>query len=83
MIQVNQNTRINWQYVDQTTICRIFNTETKQVVFEASVKKYKNDTFNKDKARKASLAKVLKNISREERSSYWNAYRVSKTTPRW
>lgn len=83
MVKVNESTRINWKYEGETTTCTIFDVVTRSIVKQASVKKYKNDAFDKNKARMASLAKVLQTTPRHERLAYWEAYRTSTTKPRW
>lgn len=80
---VNNKFRIRWQYDGNTTSCTIFDITTKQVAYEASIRKHPNDKPDKEKARKFSLEKVLQNLPKQERNSYWEAYRTSKKGNRW
>lgn len=61
-----------------TTHC-IFTDEDKRIIESASVKRFHKDTFDKDKARRYSLAKVLDILypgidNKETRAKFWSAY---------
>lgn len=62
----------------ETTWCIVRN-ESKETVAEVSVKKHKHDAFDKEKARRFSLTKVLNNNffgdnNREFRKQVWESY---------
>jgi hypothetical protein len=84
-----KNYEIRWHYTGMEhnlflcgTYCIINNENT---FFYGKAICSDNDHFSRDKGRKLSLARALKNsnISKEERKEIWEAYRNLTKKPRW
>jgi hypothetical protein len=91
-----ENYSVRWVYPRQTkrerkaqkTFCVIEANNIEIGIGET--KCMKTDKFDKEFARRKSLARALEaanvtdnNISKEERAEIWNAYRHLTATPRW
>lgn len=76
-----QQFRIWWSYfiprpngAHEATTCSIESTD-RAVLYESTVTRHSSDRDDKEKARKASLKKVLgENFGKDDREKAWDAY---------
>jgi len=65
---------VKWQYYSNITECRIKNMNS-GMIYMSSCRRNKKDRFDKNYARKLSLARCLQYcILREDRKPFWEAY---------
>ena len=63
------------KYVEkEQTTCLIID-ENKQLIKQASIKRYHTDKSDKEVARKQTLRNILSDVSRDIRTLYWEAYK--------
>lgn len=69
----------------EKTICRISKEDDQSIDMSTFVSHHTGDKYNRNTARMNSLRKTMKlfQFSKEERSSFWEAYRSMTPTPRW
>jgi hypothetical protein len=81
--------RVRWRYTDafskKTTACAIHSLNPQVPIGIGFAECTVTDQFKKDKGRKLSLLRAMKNagISKEERYLLWEKYRNMSKKPRW
>lgn len=77
--------KIFWHYDNLSTICVMERLDDNFEVSRANIKLNIKDTYNRETARKSSLAKLLRNTFtiRETRKIFWEAFRTMTKKPKW
>ena len=74
-----------YNYLTGITICAIQSLDDVHTDGWGRVCKHPNDVHDKDKARKKSLLRAMKNygLTKPERAEIWEAYRTMTKKERW